>query len=54
MERASGRGWAVDSWYGANGSPASVWPLEMWLERKDNEKNREDRGAGVKEPFPKP
>ena len=42
VERGSGRAWAVDSWYGPNGSPASVWPLETWLDRKNNEKNRED------------
>lgn len=43
VERDSGRAWAVDSWYGPNGSPASVWPLETWLNRKNNENNREDR-----------
>ncbi len=42
VERESGRAWAVDSWYGANGTPASVWPLELWLDRKNNENNRED------------
>jgi len=47
VERESGRAWAVDSWYGPNGAPASVWPLETWLDRKNNEKNREDREGAV-------
>lgn len=45
MERDTGRAWAVDSWYGPNGADAEVWPLELWRARKDNEDNRENRGA---------
>lgn len=45
MERDTGRAWAVDSWYGSNGAVASVWPLELWRARKENEDNRENRGT---------
>lgn len=43
-ERDTGKTWAVDSWYGPNGSPAAVWPLELWRNRKENEGNRENAG----------
>ena len=43
-ELATGRGWAIDSWYGPSGSPAPVWPLEVWLAGKEDETNRENAG----------
>jgi hypothetical protein len=43
-ELATGRAWAIDSWYGPRGSPAPVWPLELWLARKEDESNRENAG----------
>lgn len=50
VERATGTAWAVDSWHGPNGSPADVWPLELWRARKENAGNRENRVAGEKNP----
>jgi hypothetical protein len=41
-ELATGRAWAIDSWYGPSGSPAPVWPLELWLAGKEDESNREN------------
>jgi len=43
-ELATGRAWAIDSWYGPSGSPAPVWPLELWLAGKEDENNRENAG----------
>lgn len=43
-ELATGRAWAIDSWYGPGGSPAPVWPLELWLAGKEVESNRENAG----------
>lgn len=43
-ELATGRAWAMDSWYGPSGSPAPVWPLELWLAGKEDEGNRENAG----------
>lgn len=43
-ELATGRAWAIDSWYGPSGSPAPVWPLEVWLSGKEDETNREYAG----------
>lgn len=43
VERDNGRAWAIDSWYSPNGSPAAVWPMELWRARKENEGNRENR-----------
>jgi hypothetical protein len=43
-ELATGRAWAVDSWYGPGGRPAPVWPLELWLAGKEDESNRENTG----------
>ncbi len=45
VERDTGRAWAVDSWYGPNGSTSAVWPIELWHAWKENEGNRENRGA---------
>jgi len=45
MERESGRAWAVDSWESPNGSPAAVWPMEVWRVRREDEGNRENRGS---------
>ena len=43
-ELATGRAWAMDSWYGPSGSPAPVWPLEVWLSGKEDENNRDNAG----------
>jgi hypothetical protein len=45
VERDNGRAWAIDSWYRPNGSPAAVWPMELWRARKEDEGNRENRGS---------
>lgn len=45
VELATGLAWAVDSWHGPNGSPADVWPLDLWRARKENEGNRENSRA---------
>jgi len=43
-ELATGQAWAIDSWYGPSGSPAPVWPLELWLAGEEDESNRENAG----------
>jgi hypothetical protein len=45
LERDNGRAWAIDSWYAPNGSPAAVWPMELWRAWKENEGNRENLGS---------
>jgi len=43
-ELATGRGWAIDSWYGPKGSPAPVWPLDLWQSGKEDRSNCENVG----------
>ena len=45
VEQDNGLAWAIDSWYGPNGSPAAVWSMELWRARKGNDDNRENRGS---------
>lgn len=58
-EVATGRGWAIDSWYGPKGSPTPVWPLDLWQSGKVDQSNCENAADLVPRllsgmlPFPK-
>ncbi len=43
LEREGGGAWAVDSWYGANGDPAGIWPMGLWRAGREAGDNRENR-----------
>jgi len=43
-ELATGRLWAIDSWYGPKGSPAPVWPLDLWQSGEEGQSNCENAG----------